>query len=216
MTVVAQLLAVKTNSLFFVSCFYCRYGLDQVDSGGPNGSPEMNQIGNALPVQSVLVVLINNYLLLLNQPPNNIDNPNRMHEQDQNHICAQPIDQIHYNQIRRLCVSADGHLLHVQHVVTKKEDTATVDEDPPLMTRTFAFRLPEEGTRLYIECMRHLRFYRYSRMASGAAAAGAAAGGGGGGGGGGQSSISATVIGGGGPVAVPMFEHDITTELGVL
>ena len=43
-------------------------GLDAIDSGGPSGSPKEVHIGNALPVEQVLVVLLHNHVLLLHQP----------------------------------------------------------------------------------------------------------------------------------------------------
>ena len=58
----------RLNAHAYFTGFPTFSGLDVIDSGGPSGSPKEVHIGNALPVEQVLVVLLHNHILLLHQP----------------------------------------------------------------------------------------------------------------------------------------------------
>ena len=105
------------NNYIICSGWADMHQLDIIDSNGPHGSPESNDVSNALPIQNVLVILIQNYILLLNQP-NNISNPNHINPKDIYTMTNKPIDIIHYYNVKRIVVSSNGHLLHLQHTIT--------------------------------------------------------------------------------------------------
>ena len=188
--------------------------LDTIDSSGPQGSPIYSSFGKPVPIQSILLILTSSHYILLKQPKRKaLFHPGEkgLTDDEWKEILSDPIEIIHYNSIQRICVSSDGFLLHLQHTAndsnTNNNNTITKTEEENFndnqifISKTFSFRSKSEGTTLYTESMRHLRRYRHLRVANSGVY--------------GAANITSEDISGGGASAVPIFEHDVSTEIGV-
>ena len=73
-----------------------------------------------------------------------------------------PLALIYFNQVKRLCVSFDGHNLHMQTIVDSGEEPEddVAEEESVRVTFNLFFRDNEEGAALYCETMRSIRNWR--------------------------------------------------------
>ncbi len=185
--------------------------LKDADSAGPSGSPR-GSAGIPLPPNHVLVVLTEDRFLILNQPSGGSDQPGSGVSSSKaanggapdngispGWLCPadvarlqKPLLTVMYDNVERLCVSYDGHTLHMQ-----SEDAINAESaEAVLVTRNFFFRHKHEGTVLYHELMQRLRLRKHSQLVES----------------GGARTMDTS---GGGISAKPILEVDLSNELGL-